>query len=202
MNIKGNDVWTEKHRPQFDTDSVNRAVEKASKEEGHSFVDRAINSIKEMKFPAFKKSIVSYVKNASIDPNIIALFESLDGYIEYRDLYHIQKALEENNPEKKKTYQITDATREQTAARIRTTTIDDSIKEREAATESEERKNYPEVTPTAMSSFICGTCGKQFQNQNDLIQHQRFEGTGQQPSNAMTTMNHDNSSITSNTNIK
>jgi stress-induced morphogen len=36
--------------------------------------------------------------------------------------------------------------------------------------------NYPEVPPSAMSNFICNTCGKQFQNQNELIQHQRFEG--------------------------
>lgn len=42
---------------------------------------------------------------------------------------------------------------------------------------AEERKDYPEVPPSAMSNFICNTCGKQFQNQNDLIQHQRFEGT-------------------------
>jgi hypothetical protein len=107
----------------------------------------------------------------------VALFESLDGYIQYRDPYHVQKALEENNPERKKTYQITDASREQPAARTRATTIDGSIKEREVQGEAEERKDYPEVPPSAMSNFICNTCGKQFQNQNDLIQHQHFEGT-------------------------
>ena len=37
------------------------------------------------------------------------------------------------------------------------------------------RKDYPEVTPTAMSNFVCDRCGKPFQNQNDLVQHQRFE---------------------------
>jgi hypothetical protein len=134
-----------------------------------------------MKFPAYKKDIIDQVKHAvastGANPDIIALFESLDGYIQYRDIYHVQKSLEENNLEKKKIYQITDQTREQPKVRTRPTTRDGSIKEREAASKDEERKDYPEVSPSAMSNFICNTCGKQFQNQNDLIQHQRFEGT-------------------------
>jgi hypothetical protein len=76
---------------------------------------------------------------------IIALFESLNGYVRYRDLYHVQKALEENNPEKKKIYQITDSTREQPTVRTHPTTTDASIKEREAVNKNEERKDYPEV---------------------------------------------------------
>jgi hypothetical protein len=175
MDLEGNNVSSEKHSPEFDTDSINQAVETANKD--HGFINSAINLIREMKFPAFKKDIISYVKNVNTDRDIVALFESLDGYIQYRDPYHVQKALEENNPGRKKTYQITDASREQPAARTRATTIDGSIKEREVQGEAEERKDYPEVPPSAMSSFICNTCGKQFQNQNDLVQHQRFEGT-------------------------
>jgi hypothetical protein len=33
------------------------------------------------------------------------------------------------------------------------------------------------VPPTAMSNFVCDKCGKAFQNQNDLYQHKRFEGS-------------------------
>jgi hypothetical protein len=178
MEIKDNDVTSEKQSPEFDTDSINRAIEKASKDQ--SFINTAINLIKEMKFPAYKKDIINQVKHVASmddDPDIIALFESLDGYIQYRDICHVQKALEENNLEKKRTYQITDQTRDQSTVRTRHTTSDDSIKEREAVSKDEERKDYPEVPPSAMSNFICNTCGKQFQNQNDLIQHQRFEGT-------------------------
>jgi hypothetical protein len=123
-------------------------------------------------------SISTLIYDNSIDYQIcFALFESLDGYIQYRDIYHVQKALEGNSLEKKKTYQITDQTREQPTVRTRPTTADNSIKEREALSKDEERKDYPEVPPSAMSNFICNTCGKQFQNQNDLIQHQHFEGT-------------------------
>src|SRR6187200_669678 len=186
MEIKDNDVRSEKHNPELDTNAINRAIEKASKD--HSFIDTAINLIKEMKFPAYKKDIINQAKHAvtsttatatttTADPDIIALFESLDGYLQYRDIYHVQKALEGNSLEKKKTYQITDQTREQPTVRTRPTTADNSIKEREALSKDEERKDYPEVPPSAMSNFICNTCGKQFQNQNDLIQHQHFEGT-------------------------
>ena len=104
MEIKDNDVMSEKHNPELDTNAINRAIEKASK--NHSFIDTAINLIKEMKFPAYKKDIINQAKHAvasttatttTTDPNIIALFESLDGYIQYRDIYHVQKALEENS---------------------------------------------------------------------------------------------------------
>jgi hypothetical protein len=87
MEIKDNDVTSEKQSPEFDTDSINRAIEKASKDQ--SFINTAINLIKEMKFPAYKKDIINQVKHVASmddDPDIIALFESLDGYIQYRHI--------------------------------------------------------------------------------------------------------------------
>jgi hypothetical protein len=116
---------------------------------------------------------------------VVSLFESLDGYIEFRDLYHVQKVLEENLPQKKTRYQITDKAREHPNVRTRYTnnTITNtsrgsrskSTKELEAVNEAEERKDYPEVTPTAMRDFICSKCGKSFQNQDDLVHHKNFE---------------------------
>ena len=35
--------------------------------------------------------------------------------------------------------------------------------------------DYPEVTPTAMSEYICTMCGKSFQTRDDLVHHQDFE---------------------------
>jgi hypothetical protein len=177
-NLRGN-VSSDRHTPSYDTNSINRVIERASKED--NFISKAVSCIKEMRFPAYKKEIVDHAtRNVNADSDMLALFESLDGYIEYRDLYHVQKALEENNSEKKKTYQISDQTREQPDVRKRDTTTaadDNSIKDREAVDKTEESKLHPEVSPTAMSNFICNICGKPFQNQNDLVQHQRFEGT-------------------------
>ena len=86
-----------------------------------------------------------------------------------------KKAFEENIPAKKRDYEMTDNTRESPDVRVRQTSADSSIKDREAVNESEERKDYPEVTPTAMSNFTCDKCGKEFQNQQDLVHHREFE---------------------------
>ncbi|HEV8387786.1 MAG TPA: hypothetical protein VGQ03_09200 [Nitrososphaera sp.] len=55
-------------------------------------------------------SIVDYVKEIGAPDDAVPLFESLDGYIAYRDFSSLQKSLEENNSEKKKDYQIIDNT--------------------------------------------------------------------------------------------
>ncbi len=177
-----------RHLPSHDASRINRAVEKAAN--NPDFVNHAIAKLVGLKFPAFKHNIMDHVKNInsssskrradekeeSDDDDVIALFESLNGYIQFRDVYHVQKAFEENIPEKKKEdLQISDETRENPEVRVRKTTADKGIKDREAVNEREEREDYPEVTPTAMSNFICERCGKFFQNQHDLINHQSFE---------------------------
>jgi hypothetical protein len=162
-----------KHDSTYDTDVINKAVEKGSRDP--NFLSHAASLLAKMQFPAFKNNILEYINKVTTDTNVIALFESLDGYIKFRDVYHVQKALEENNPEKKQTYQISSETREGPVTRTRDVTIDSSTRERESTSPNEERTDYPEVTPTAMTNFICTTCGKPFQNQNDLVNHQRLE---------------------------
>lgn len=167
-----------KHVPAYDATRINRAVERAAR--NPNFVNRAIAQLAGLTFPAFKHDIIDHVKSINTpddkeQEDILPLFESLDGHIQFRDLYHVQKAFEENIPATKKHYQISDSTRESPDVRIRQTNTDDSIKDREAVSEREERKDYPEVTPTAMSNFICDNCGKPFQNQQDLVHHRQFE---------------------------
>jgi hypothetical protein len=164
-----------KHTPTHDATRTNRAVEKAAT--NPEFVNRALAQLTGLRFPAFKNNIIDHVKSIDThdEDDFVSLFESLDGYIQYRDEYHVRKAFEENIPAKKKDYQITDNTRESLDVRIRQTSADSSIKDREAVNESEERKDYPEVTPTAMSNFTCDNCGKEFQNQQDLVHHKEFE---------------------------
>jgi C2H2-type zinc finger protein len=169
-----------KHMPVYDATRINRAVERAARDP--DFVNHAVVQLAGLTFPAFKQNILDHIRKTNIDKgaeeeekDIVALFESLDGYIQFRDQYHVQKAFEENIPAKKKDYQITDTQRENPDVRIRETYADASIKDREAVNEREEREDYPEVSPTAMTNFICDTCHKQFQNQQDLIQHKQFE---------------------------
>lgn len=164
-----------KHTPTHDATRTNRAVEKAAR--NPEFVNRALAQLAGLRFPAFKNNIIDHVKsiNTHDEEDVVSLFESLDGYIQYRDEYHVQKAFEENIPAKKRDYEITDNTRESPDVRVRQTSADSSIKDREAVNEREERKDYPEVTPTAMSNFTCDKCGKEFQNQQDLVHHREFE---------------------------
>ena len=169
-----------KHMPAYDTTRINRVVERAAS--NPDFVSHAVAQLAGLAFPAFKHNIMDHVRSINNtgddkeqDDDIIVLFESLDGYIQFRDPYHVQKAIEENIPSKKKDYQITDNTRESPDVRIRQTDADANIKDREAVSEKEERKDYPEVTPTAMSNFVCEKCGKEFQNQQDLVHHRQFE---------------------------
>ena len=156
-------VGASRHKPTSDASRINRAVEKGVKDA--SFIDRSVGLLRNFRFPALKHAIVDHVRRAGAPDDIMALFEGLDGYIEYRDLYHLKKSLEENNPEKKKVYQITDKTRKDQDVRKKATGVGTT----------EERKDYPEVKPTATSDFICDKCGKAFQNQKDMIKHRRFE---------------------------
>jgi len=167
-----------KHMPAYDASRINRAIERAARDP--DFVNDAVAQLAGLTFPAFKHNILDHMRKINVDKgeeaeDVVALFESLDGYIQFRDQYHVQKAFEENIPAKKKDYQITDNKRESPDVRVRDTYADASIKDREAVSEREERKDYPEVSPTAMTNFICDTCHKQFQNQQDLIQHKQFE---------------------------
>ena len=171
--IEDNNVNSSRHKSTYGTDSINSALQRAIKDD--TFVSNAIKLLNGMQFPAFKNTIVDYVRSVTTDKDIISLFESLDGYIKFKDPYLVQKAIEENIPAKKKEYQITDKTRERPVVRTRNTTTDKSIKEREAVNKYEERKDYPEVPPTAMSTFKCSVCGKSFENQDDLIHHVQFE---------------------------
>jgi hypothetical protein len=177
FDVKGNDnskdtIDAVRHSSTYDTNAINRAIERASRDT--RFINRSIQMLKGMQFPAYKDNILNYIKRMTNDEEVSSLFESLDGYVEYKDPYHVQKILEENNLEKKTTHQISETTRHHPEVLTRSKTIDQSIKDSEAM--NEERKDYPEVPPSAMSNFVCDKCGKVFQNQNDLLQHKRFEG--------------------------
>jgi hypothetical protein len=166
-------VGESRHRPSQDASRINNAVGRVV--EDTSFIDSSLAFLRDLRFPAFKNTIVDHAKRTGVPDDAVALFESLNEYIEYRDLYHLRKSLEENNTGKKREHQITDKTRTSPDVRTRLTDAGASIKQREAVNESEERKDYPEVTPTAASDFICDRCGKNFQNQQDLIKHRQFE---------------------------
>jgi hypothetical protein len=166
------DVSSARHRPTADSERINSAVERVAAGDDE-FIGRAIGALEGLQFPAFKFKILEHSRPAGAE--VSALFESLDGYIEYKDPYHVRKAIEENGAKYKMQNQMTDETRLHPNFKTRQDTGGASTKEKEAVNRSEERRDYPEVTPTAMSNFVCNRCGKPFQNQDDLARHQEFE---------------------------
>jgi hypothetical protein len=172
-------VGSARHHPTYDSNSLNRAVEKSTSDP--NFLNNAIKSLEKMPFPAFKHNIIDYTTKVTSDKDVVSLFESLNGYIQFENLHQVRKAIEENNPGSKKTHQISDQTRYEPEVQAASDTsgyrIDDKkrTKEIQSMNKNEERKDYPEVTPTAMRNFICDKCGKPFQNQDDLVQHRIFE---------------------------
>ena len=109
---KNNNIKSERHKPKYNSDSINRAVDKSIRSE--DFLNDALKSLSGLHFPTYKMDIINHVKSTSITDSdmVISLFESLDGYIEFRDLYHVRKALEVNLPQKKTRNQMSDETRE------------------------------------------------------------------------------------------
>ncbi len=104
--ISDSDIGVVRHMPKYDAGSLNRAVERAVNDE--NFLSSSIKLLEGLKFPAFKYNIVDYVSKVTKDSDVLSLFESLDGYLEFKDQHHVQKALEVNDPEKKAENQITD----------------------------------------------------------------------------------------------
>jgi hypothetical protein len=154
-----NKIDAERHIPAVNSNSINQAVERASKD--RNFISKALEQLCGLKFPAYKRQLIEHLKNNSADSETLALFESLNPTMLYRDRYQVKKAFEQNNPEAKNEHQISDETR---------TNLD--VKKVDPV---HKRKDYPEVPATAMKEYVCDLCGKTFQARDDLIHHQEFE---------------------------
>ncbi len=155
-------IESEKHISSVDSGSINKAVERASKD--RNFILNSVEQLNGLKFPAYKVQIMDFLKKNSATGELLSLFESLNGTMLYRDQYHIKKAIEQNNPEAKQENQITDETR--------------TNLEVEKINPAHKRKDYTEVPATATKEYICDLCGKTYQTPDDLIHHQQFEFKG------------------------
>jgi hypothetical protein len=104
--ISDHDIGAVRHEAKFDADSLNRAVQRAVNDE--YFLNSSIKLLEGLKFPTLKNSIVDYAAKATKDSDVLSLFESLNGYTEFKDRHHVQEALEVNDPQKKAENQIKD----------------------------------------------------------------------------------------------
>jgi hypothetical protein len=164
------EIGLSRHKPIANPTAISNAVESVTRDK--DFLNRALESIEAVQFPVYKNESIDFLKKATniTDNDVLSLFES-----RYDNVEHIRRAVEQNTPGKKVDSQISQEKRENLDVLERETRANNSIKSREAVSRAEERKDYPEVTPTAMRLFTCNMCAKEFQNQNDLVQHKRFE---------------------------
>lgn len=153
------EIDSEEHISDINSGSVNKAVERASKD--RNFILYAVEQLSGLKFPVYKAQIIDFLKKSSANEQLLSLFETLNGTIIYRDQYQVKKAIEQNNPQAKQDNQITDETR--------------TNLEVEKVNPTHKRKDYPQVPATATKEYICDLCGKSYQSRDDLIHHQEFE---------------------------
>jgi Protein of unknown function (DUF2795) len=110
-NDSSSKIESERHIPTVDSDSVNKAVERSSRDK--NFISNAVEQLRGLKFPAYGSQIIDYLRKNSADDEVLALYLSLNGTMLYRDQYHVTKAFRQNNPSTKQENQMTDQTKDQ-----------------------------------------------------------------------------------------
>lgn len=160
-NDSSNKIESERHIPTVDSDAVNRAVERSSRDK--NFILNAVEQLKGLKFPAYGSQIIEYLRKNSANDEVLALYLSLNDATLYRDSKQVTKAFEQNSPTEKEN-QMTHKTR--------------TNLEVEQTNPSHKRQDYPGTSATAMKNYTCGLCGQSFQTPDDLVHHQEFESKG------------------------
>lgn len=152
-------IHSTRHKVERNIASVHAAVNQARKD--RNFINTAIRQIEGLQFPVYKYQILDYAKSHSVEKGVIALFESLNGTMQYHDRFHLKKSLEQENSEAKQDFQISDETRQGLQV--------------EKINRRQKRKDYPETPASAMKNYMCNFCGKEFQSRDQLNDHQEFE---------------------------
>jgi hypothetical protein len=152
-------IYSARHNSKVNSGLINKGIEKASKD--RNFLSETIDQLRGLKFPAYKKDMIEFMRQTSAAEKNMSLVRSLTDSKSYHSLYQVKKALEQNNPEAKQDNQISDQTRKNlTVPKVNS---------------SHRRKDYPEVPATATKDYICNLCGKSFLTRDDLVHHQEFE---------------------------
>ncbi len=108
-NDSSNKIESERHIRTVDSDSVNKAVERSSRDK--NFILNAVEQLKGLKFPTYGSQIIEYLRKNSANDEVLALYLSLNDTTLYRDQYQVTKVFEQNNPSTKQENQMTDETR-------------------------------------------------------------------------------------------
>ena len=161
-NDSSSKIESERHFPTVDSDSVNKAVERSSRDK--NFISNAVEQLRGLKFPVYGSQIIDYLRKNYADDETLALYLSLNGTMLYHDQSHVTKDFPQNNPSTKQENQITDQAR----TNLHVPKVNPV----------HTRKDYPEVPATASKDYTCDLCGKTYQTPDDMVHHQEFESKG------------------------
>jgi hypothetical protein len=164
-NDSPNKIESDRHIPTVDSESVNRAVQRSSRDK--NFISNAVEQLKGLKFPAYGSQITDHLRKNSANDEVLALYLSLNDATLYHDENQVTKAFEQNRPTIKEN-QMTHKTR--------------TNLEVEQTNPTHKRQDYPETAATAMKNYTCDLCGQSFQTPDDLVHHQEFESKGESSS--------------------
>ena len=107
-NDSPNKIESDRHIPTVDSDSVNRAVERSSRDK--NFISNAVEQLKGLKFPAYGSQITDHLRKNSANDEVLALYLSLNDTTLYHDENQVTKAFEQNSPTTKQENQMTHKT--------------------------------------------------------------------------------------------
>ncbi len=67
------EIESERHVPTVDSNSLNKAVERASGD--RNFISKAVEQLDGLKVPAYKHQIIDFLKKKSSNSDLLALIE-------------------------------------------------------------------------------------------------------------------------------
>lgn len=170
-------------RPGLESRALNDSVGRAIADQ--DFVERVIELLKGMEFPAFKQEILDYVTEANMsEDQVLSVLNTLSGYNAYRELNQVREAIEVNRPRTRHhgndspdtfpTQGQGEHAAEVERSRYESTPTRKHVSETKVNV-APDRNQGAVMAQNPRSAAVCDLCGATFATANQLVQHKKEE---------------------------